>query len=133
MRLFGLVSTAAMAPLLVGGVAALGAMTAVIAIIVAVVAAIVAFHQASQGYFKNFIILMGVVAIAIGIIPAIIIASVILIITQWSKITAMFNTFVSFLKVVGGAIKFVIINAFKKSFEYVINLIEGVKIYGRVL
>jgi hypothetical protein len=105
MRLFGMASSVAMAPIMTGGIAALGVMAAIAAIFVAVIATVVAFQQAAQGNFKNFIILMGVVALAIGIIPAAIIAAVILIYTQWDKIVAMFKGFIKFMGGVGNAIK----------------------------
>jgi len=125
MRLFGMVSTAAMAPIMVGGMAAMGVMLAIIAVIVAIVASIVAFQQAAEGNFKNFIILMAVVAIAIGIIPAAIIAAVILIITQWDTIVAMFNSFIGFIGGVGKSITAAIQGAFLSAIVFVIGLIDG--------
>ena len=121
MRIFGMASNVAMMPIMTGGMAALGVMTAIIAIFVAVIATVVAFQQAAQGNFKNFIILMGVVAIAIGIIPATIIAAVILIYTQWDKIVAMFNGFLGFIKGIGAGIRDAIVGAF----QFAINWVMG--------
>ena len=125
MRLFGMVSTAAMAPIMVGGVAAMGVMMAIIAVIVAIVASIVAFQQAAEGNFKNFIILMTVVAIAIGIIPAAIIAAVILIITQWDKIMAGFAAVGAFIGDVAHNIQKSIVSAFFNAVSSVFVIIAG--------
>ena len=64
---------------------------------------------------------MGVVAIAIGIIPAAIIGAVILIIVHWDKIVSMFNNFITFIQGVGAAIS----NALIGGFFAVINFILG--------
>ena len=125
MRLFGMASNVAMMPIMTGGVAALGVMAAIAAIFVAVIATVVAFQQAAQGNFKNFIILMGVVAIAIGIIPAAIIAAVILIYTQWDKITAMFKGFVAFMGDVGKGIKDGIVGGIMSAISIVFGIMAS--------